>query len=120
LSSRCSLLLVLLAAVAWPAHVLNIVHRAGTDDATMLDPHKVGYPGETTIMSDLFGDQTTLDIRATPIPGAARSWTVSADGRTRNGVAVCWPPPPHSQRAWHPRFVLDERAIAVTIHRTTA
>lgn len=60
----------------------NIVHRAGTDDATTLDPHKVGFPGETTIMSDLFVGLTTLDVRARPIPGAAESWTVSADGLT--------------------------------------
>ena len=80
---RCSrLLLALLAAFAWPAHALNIVHRAGTDDATTLDPHKVGYPGETTIMSDLFVGLTTLDIRAQAIPGAAQSWTISPDGRT--------------------------------------
>lgn len=58
----------------------NIVHRAGTDDATTLDPHKVGFPGETTIMSDLFVGLTTLDARARPIPGAAESWTVTPDG----------------------------------------
>lgn len=65
-----------------PAAARNIVHRAGTDDATTLDPHKVGFPGETTIMSDLFVGLTTLDVRARPIPGAAESWTVSPDGLT--------------------------------------
>ncbi len=60
----------------------NVVHRAGTDDATTLDPHKVGFPGETTIMSDLFVGLTTLDARARPIPGAAESWAISPDGLT--------------------------------------
>lgn len=61
---------------------MRVVHRAGTDDATTLDPHKVGFPGETTIMSDLFVGLTSLDERAAVMPGCAESWTVSADGRT--------------------------------------
>ena len=61
---------------------LRVVHRAGTDDATTLDPHKVGFPGESTIMSDLFVGLTTLDEEARVIPGCAESWTVSQDGRT--------------------------------------
>lgn len=80
-SLRAVIPIALLSVLAWPVHALNIVHRAGTDDATTLDPHKVGYPGETTIMSDLFVGLTALDARAKPIPGAAQSWTVSADGR---------------------------------------
>lgn len=79
---RAAALFALLVLFVGPAQALNIVHRAGTDDATTLDPHKVGYPGETTIMSDLFVGLTTLDILAKPIPGAAQSWSVSADGRT--------------------------------------
>jgi oligopeptide transport system substrate-binding protein len=59
----------------------RVVRRAGTDDATTLDPQKVGYPGETTIMSDLFVGLTTLDQQARVIPGCAESWTLSADGR---------------------------------------
>lgn len=70
----------------WPRRAtaagLRVVHRTGTDDATTVDPHKVGYPGETTITSDLFVGLTTLDARARVIPGCAESWTVSADGRT--------------------------------------
>ena len=52
----------------WPGRAtaagLRVVHRTGTDDATTVDPHKVGYPGETTITSDLFVGLTTLDARA--------------------------------------------------------
>ena len=70
----------LLAGAAQAAQ--RVVHRAGTDDATTLDPHKVGFPGETTIMSDLFVGLTTLDAEARVIPGCAESWTVSPDGRT--------------------------------------
>ena len=74
------LLGLLLPAVGVAAS--RVVHRAGTDDATTLDPHKVGYPGETTIMSDLFVGLTTLDAAARVIPGCAESWTVSPDGKT--------------------------------------
>jgi oligopeptide transport system substrate-binding protein len=74
---------LLLQALAAPAQAAQrVVHRAGTDDATTLDPHKVGYPGETTIMSDLFVGLTTLDAEARPIPGCAESWSVSRDGLT--------------------------------------
>ncbi len=59
-----------------------MVHRTGTDDATTVDPQKVGYPGETTITSDLFVGLTTLDAAARVIPGCAESWKVSTDGKT--------------------------------------
>lgn len=58
----------------------RVLHRAGTDDATTLDPHKVAYPGEITFMSDLFVGLTTLDAEAKAMPGCAESWTISPDG----------------------------------------
>jgi oligopeptide transport system substrate-binding protein len=76
------LLLQVLAVPVTTQAAQRVVHRAGTDDATTLDPHKVGYPGETTIMSDLFVGLTTLDAEARPMPGCAESWKVSADGLT--------------------------------------
>jgi oligopeptide transport system substrate-binding protein len=75
-------LLVFCAFAAGAQAAERVVHRAGTDDATTLDPHKVGYPGETTIMSDLFVGLTALDAEAKAIPGCAQSWTISPDGRS--------------------------------------
>lgn len=82
--------LALLAALALPgfaaepvaAQARNVLHRSLSDDATTVDPHKVGFPGETVIASDLFVGLTTLDARARAIPGCAESWTTSADGLT--------------------------------------
>jgi ABC-type oligopeptide transport system substrate-binding subunit len=88
----------------------NVVHRAGTDDATTLDPHKVGYPGETTIMSDLFVGLTTLDVRARPIPGAAESWTVSPDGRT-------WTFRMRAGLKWSDGSALDARDFEYSLRR---
>lgn len=75
------LVALVLASTAVATHAAErVVHRAGTDDATTLDPQKVGFPGETTIMSDLFVGLTTLDEKAKVIPGSAESWTISPDG----------------------------------------
>jgi oligopeptide transport system substrate-binding protein len=60
----------------------NVLHRSLSDDATTVDPHKVGFPGETVIISDLFVGLTTLDARARAIAGCAESWTTSTDGLT--------------------------------------
>ena len=77
------LLVTLSAALANGAErALRSVRRAGVDDITTLDPHKVGYPGETTVMSDLFVGLTTLNAAAEVIPGCAESWTISPDGKT--------------------------------------
>lgn len=82
LAALCCVVALATAGAEIAAGAERVVHRAGTDDATTLDPHKVGYPGETTVMSDLFVGLTTLDEQAKPIPGCAESWTVSADGLT--------------------------------------
>ncbi len=113
LSWPAALLFAALAAMADPAQALNVVHRAGTDDATTLDPHKVGYPGETTIMSDLFVGLTTLDVYAKPIPGAAQSWTVSADGRT-------WTFRMRSGQRWSDGTPLTARDFEYSLRRALA
>jgi oligopeptide transport system substrate-binding protein len=64
------------------ARARNVLHRSLSDDATTVDPHKVGFPGETVIISDLFVGLTTLDARARAIAGCAESWTTSTDGLT--------------------------------------
>jgi oligopeptide transport system substrate-binding protein len=69
----------------------RVLHRAGTDDPTTVDPHKAAYPGETTVISDLFVGLTTLDDKGAAIPGCAERWTISDDGlewtfQLRNGL----------------------------------
>ncbi|MBK6598147.1 MAG: peptide ABC transporter substrate-binding protein [Proteobacteria bacterium] len=58
----------------------RVLHRSGTDDPTTIDPHKVAYPGETTVMSDLFVGLAALDAAGKAVPGCAESWQVSPDG----------------------------------------
>jgi oligopeptide transport system substrate-binding protein len=74
----CALLVATLGAHA----AERVLHRAGTDDPTTIDPHKTAYPSETTIVSDLFVGLTTLDARGVAVPGCAESWQVSPGGRT--------------------------------------
>lgn len=46
-----------------------------------LDPHRAVAAPSLVVNADLFEGLTTFDARGRPIPGAAESWTVSADGR---------------------------------------
>ncbi len=59
----------------------RILHRSATDDTTTLDPQKVGYPGETTLMSDLFVGLTEIDAKGGAVPGCASGWKLDNDGR---------------------------------------
>lgn len=47
-----------------------------------LDPQKARNFESATVQRDLFECLTTLDKSAAPAPGAAESWTTSADGKT--------------------------------------
>jgi ABC-type oligopeptide transport system substrate-binding subunit len=60
----------------------RIFHRVGTDDPATLDPHKVALPGEQLVILDMFMSLSTPGMNGRPIPGAAESWTISADGKT--------------------------------------
>ena len=82
---RRVLALLLGLSLGWPQAgeaAGHILRRAGTDDPATLDPHRVAYPGEFNVISDLFTGLLTLDAMAKPVPGAAESWTVSQDGLT--------------------------------------
>jgi oligopeptide transport system substrate-binding protein len=46
-----------------------------------LDPHRAIAAPSLVVNADLFEGLTTFDARGRPMPGAAESWTVSADGR---------------------------------------
>ncbi|HPF27885.1 MAG TPA: peptide ABC transporter substrate-binding protein [Steroidobacteraceae bacterium] len=81
LTALCGLLLcTALPGVAITAE--RVLHRAGTDDPTTIDPHKFAYPGESTIVSDLFVGLAALDAEAKAVPGCAESWRISADGKS--------------------------------------
>ncbi len=64
------------AAEARPLHVGN----AG--EPQTLDPHRYNLRLEETLLNDLFMGLTTFSARGKIVPGAASSWTSSADGLT--------------------------------------
>jgi len=76
-----SLLALALLAIAPLADGADrVLRRSGTEDPATLDPHRVAYPGEFNIISDMFIGLMTLDATAKPIGGCAESWKVSEDG----------------------------------------
>ncbi len=67
------------AAAALAAGVLRTGHPGEPDT---LDPHTSVAAPALIVQNDLFESLLTLDARGRPVPGAAESYTVSADGRT--------------------------------------
>ena len=59
---------------------LKVLLRGNGPDPDSLDPHRARSTESMQVLRDLFEGLTRLDSRAAPIPGAASSWTVSADG----------------------------------------
>ena len=58
-----------------------VIFRRGNEaEPASLDPHQAGTLWEYNILGDLFMGLTTEDATGKPIPGAAESWTTSADG----------------------------------------
>ncbi len=55
------------------------LHNGG--DPASLDPHKVSGDWENRIVGDMFEGLLTEDMGANPIPGQAKSWTISDDGK---------------------------------------
>jgi oligopeptide transport system substrate-binding protein len=58
-----------------------ILLRGNGPDPDSLDPHKARSTESMVVLRDLFEGLTRLDKKATPVPAAAVSWTVSDDGR---------------------------------------
>lgn len=58
----------------------KILLRGNGPDPDSLDPHRARSTESMQVLRDLFEGLTRLDRTAAPIPGAAESWTVSADG----------------------------------------
>ena len=78
-----AVLAALVLIVPLPAQAAErVLHRAGTDNPSTVDPHQISFPGEQLVILDLFTGLTAPDMLNRPQPGCAESWTVSADGRT--------------------------------------
>src|SRR5215470_17915029 len=71
--------LVLAAAMA--AQAETVYRRGNGAEPETLDPQKLTGVPEANITYDLFEGLTTLDAHANPVPGAAKSWDVSDDGK---------------------------------------
>src|ERR1051326_4136208 len=55
--------------------------RVAVRDLSTLDPAKASGRGAMFVLSQIFRPLTTIDPSGEPAPGAAASWTVSADGK---------------------------------------
>ena len=73
-----SSMLVMTATGAFAEVIFN---RGNSADPESLDPHKTSTVYEANILRDLFLGLTTENAKAETVPGAAESWTVSADGK---------------------------------------
>jgi oligopeptide transport system substrate-binding protein len=71
----------MLAMTATGAFAETVLNRGNSADPESLDPHKTSTTYEAHILRDLFTGLTAQDAKANVIPGAAESWTVSADGK---------------------------------------
>jgi oligopeptide transport system substrate-binding protein len=78
------------AAVLLAASFLNsasalaemVWNRGANSDVQSLDPHKTSTVEEFNILNDLYMGLMTSDAKGDIMPGAATSYTVSADGKT--------------------------------------
>ena len=76
------LALALAAASASVALAQIVFHRGNDGDPETLDPHKTSTVTEAHLMRDLFEGLVIHSMKGEIMPGAAESWTTSADGRT--------------------------------------
>lgn len=82
LSRWLSGLLLLVAMLAMPAQAEMVLHRGNGAEPETLDPHKSTDEGDAWIALDLFEGLVTADALGQVVPGAALSWTLSADRLT--------------------------------------
>ena len=74
-----------LALLAWTSSLTlasaeMVYHRGNPGDPATLDPAKTSTVPESDILLDMFEGLVAYDAKANLVPGAAASWTVSADG----------------------------------------
>jgi oligopeptide transport system substrate-binding protein len=75
-------LVLVCCALAVPAFADQVLRRSSTGEPQTLDPQLWLYGQDGNLAQDLFHGLTTVDAAARTIPGAAESWSVSADGLT--------------------------------------
>ena len=68
----------LMTSAAFAAGTWN---RGANGDVQSVDPHKTSTVEEGNITRDLFTGLIAEDAEGNTIPGAAESWTASADGK---------------------------------------
>lgn len=71
-----------IAAAAQPACAASVLYRGAYGQPESLVPNQSGVKSEQTIMLDLFEGLTSFSADGRVVPGAARSWQVSDDGRS--------------------------------------
>jgi oligopeptide transport system substrate-binding protein len=81
-AAAVALLALLVLAAAPAARAAGTLNRASSAEPNSLDPHIATGNTASYILYDLFMGLTTFDGAGKVIPGAAQSWTVSADGLT--------------------------------------
>ena len=59
----------------------NILHRGNGAEPSTLDPHFATGTWENTIIGDMFMGLVSQDSHAKVIPGLAKKWTVSNNGK---------------------------------------
>lgn len=79
---RAPVVFSLWLAAVMAAQAESVLHRGNLAEPGTLDPAKQTLVGEYEIMSDLFFGLVQNGANGMPMPGAAESWTVSADGLT--------------------------------------
>lgn len=72
----------MLAVTTTGAFAEVVYNRGNSADPESLDPHKTSTVYEANILRDLFMGLMVQDAKAEVQPGAAESYTVSADGKT--------------------------------------
>ncbi|MFL2771668.1 MAG: peptide ABC transporter substrate-binding protein [Rhodospirillaceae bacterium] len=77
-----SIILISITLCTTTSYAGGYLHRGNIGEPDSLDPHLTtsGYAGN--IIFDMFLGLTTLDAFANIVPGAAKSWTISKDGKT--------------------------------------
>ncbi|HUJ02878.1 MAG TPA: peptide ABC transporter substrate-binding protein [Rhizomicrobium sp.] len=84
LRALAALLAVFLAACSEsppPGHVMTL-NRGNAAEVKSLDPDYIDGTWEANVVGDILTGLVTEDAAGQPIPGAATSWEVSADGKT--------------------------------------
>lgn len=104
--------LLLASFLAIPAYAAGEValRRQSLGDPQTMDPQLWVYGQDGNLAQDMFQGLTTVDVHANAVPGQARSWDVSADGKTytfklRRGLQ------------WSDGRPLDSRDFLWSMHR---